>query len=277
MADLLFEFFCKPIMDYQGYNLVNTLVYGLILFLAAFFIIFPFLDKKGVKFNLKFMLALFPFIVLGSSFRILEDLHIVGRSCNPLNWQFYTFTPGIYIATFVVAIIALGISLILSKKIKKNVESIFGLIGLIVSLPMLFFVMTKFNPNAFIGFVSVIGLAVAIVLLTRFIVSKVKKDFFKDHLNTLALSGKVLDGTATFVATQWFSCGEQHVVSNIVLQNFAPAFILIKILFILVLLHYVESDVKNKNLQGFIKVLVIILGFAPGIRDLLTLAVGTCL
>lgn len=273
-SDLLFEFFCKPIIERAGYNLVNTLVYGAILFALAFFVIFPFLDRKGIKFDLKFMLALIPFIFLGSSFRIWEDMGIVGRSCNPLELQFYTFTPGIYIAVFAITILSLAISRILAKKFGKSHELIFGIIGFIVALPVVLFDLQKFSQ--FTGFIEVIALTIAVIFLTKFAIEFFKKGFFSDKLNLLALAGQALDGSATVVSTQLFNCGEQHVVSNIVLQYFPPAFILIKVAFVSLFLYYVEKDVKSKNLQGFLKIVVIILGFAPGIRDLLTLAVGTC-
>ncbi len=269
-----FDFFCRPIIERGGYNPVNTIVYGAVLIIAAFFIIFPMLERKGLKFDLKFVLALLPYILLGSSFRILEDLHLVGRSCNPLEWQFYTFTPGIYIATFIITMVSLAISVYAAKKLKMNFRPIFGIIGLALSIPLLWFNFTKFTE--WTGFIEVLALAAVFIILTKFIVERFKKNFFENKLNLLALSGQVLDGSATFVATQFYRCGEQHFVSDAVLQFFPLGFIIIKILFVILLIHYLERDIKNKNLQNFIKMVVIILGFAPGIRDLLTIGVGTC-
>lgn len=274
LNNFITEFFCKPIVAYEGYNLVNTIVYAAILIIAAFFVIFPMLERRGIKFDLKFALALLPYIVLGSSFRILEDMGLVGRSCNPLEWQFYTFTPGIYIATFIATIICLAISMILAKKFKKEFTLIFGITGIAIALPALLFNFSKFTEwTAFLG---TIAITVAFVLGAKFIVSKLKKNFFTEKLNLLCLAGQALDGSATFVATQFYNCGEQHVVSNAVLQIFPLGFIIVKILFVVLLLHFLEKDIESKNLQNFVKVVVIILGFAPGIRDLLTLAVGTC-
>ena len=46
---------------------------------------------------------------------------------------------------------------------------------------------------------------------------------------------------------------------------------------ILAILHYVDKEIQNENLRNFIKLFLIILGFATGLRDLMTLGVGTCL
>ena len=74
--DFIFENFCSPIINsgVQGYNLVNTSVYALILLLIVWFAIIPFLKKQDVPINFKFMLALLPFVIFGSAFRILNDI-----------------------------------------------------------------------------------------------------------------------------------------------------------------------------------------------------------
>ncbi len=68
MQNLLEEFFIKPIIDssYRGYNIVNTAVYGTILLIVAFFVVYPLLHKKGIRFDFRFALALFPYILLAS-------------------------------------------------------------------------------------------------------------------------------------------------------------------------------------------------------------------
>jgi len=73
------------------------------------------------------------------------------------------------------------------------------------------------------------------------------------------------------------SCGEQHPLTNAILQITPALFYVVKIAVVLLILYYVDKELKNQNLKDFIKLLIIILGFAPGMRDALTVAVGTCL
>ncbi|MFH1234949.1 MAG: DUF63 family protein, partial [Candidatus Diapherotrites archaeon] len=84
---LFYEYFEKPVyvQGTQGYNIVNTAVYGAILLCLAFFVIFPFLDRKGVKFNLKFCLGLIPYILVGTSLRAITSSGLLPGFTETLN------------------------------------------------------------------------------------------------------------------------------------------------------------------------------------------------
>ncbi|MFH1240081.1 MAG: DUF63 family protein [Candidatus Diapherotrites archaeon] len=280
--NIWFEFFCKPVVEHTGYNLVNTLVYVAILLIAAFYVVYPMLSKKGIKFDLKFMLALMPYVILGSTFRVLEDMHLLPRSCNPLELGFYTYTPGIYIFTFAITILMLVLSWKISKRNNGDFYKLFGSIGVILMAPIVAFLLLNFR--AWPGFFAVIIGVVAITGIMYFIMTKFRKDFFKDRINLLAVSSQLLDGTATVIATEGipftdiiYRCGEQHVLSEAVLGVHPFAFVILKLILILLILHYVDKEIKDENMRGFIKVFLIILGFATGTRDLFTLGVGSCL
>jgi len=280
--NIWFEFFCKPVVEHAGYNLINTLVYVVILLIAAFYIVYPLLSKRGIKFDLKFMLALLPYVILGSTFRVLEDMSLLPRSCNPLELGFYTYTPGIYIFTFAITILMLALSWVISKRNDGDFYKLFGSIGVILMAPIVAFNLLNFE--AWPGFFAIVIGVIAITGITYFVMKKVKEGFFKDNLNLLAVSSQLLDGTATVIATSGipftnivYNCGEQHVLSEVVLGVHPFAFVILKLVLILLILHYVDKEIKDPNLRGFVKVFLIILGFATGTRDLFTLGVGSCL
>src|SRR3989339_1483327 len=145
MPDFFWEYFCKPIVEETGYNLVQTLAYAAIALLVAFLVIYPFFNKRKVKFDFKFGLAVLGFIILGSSARLIDDLHLTERSCNPLDWNFYLITPGIYIAIGVFAIVALIAAILVEKKFKKDKIKVFGIIGYLAALPFLAFAFLNFK------------------------------------------------------------------------------------------------------------------------------------
>ena len=278
MENIWQEYFVRPAMDtsLQGYNIVNTAVYGIILLVVAFFIVFPFLDKRKVKFDFKFMLSLLPYIVFGSTARVIEDLGIFQRSMNPLEFGYYTYTPGIYIAVGLLAIASLFVSRFLSAKMKIDFYKLFAGIGILFALPVVGFNLLYFKVWA--GFFGILALAAVLTYFIIFVYQKLGKKLFEDNMNKVALFGQALDGGATYVALNFFSCGEQHVVSRAIIENLGPAaFPLIKIALVVLILGYLEKEIKDKNLKGFIKIFITIIGLAPGIRDLFTVAVGTCL
>ncbi len=274
-AGFIFDYFCRPIIDsgVQGYNPVNTLTYAAIMFIIAVYGVYPFLKKIGAEFNFRFVASLLPFILFGSSFRVLNDMGFFQKTCNPLDPNFFTFTPGIWLLT---AALTIG-ALLIAKRLAKTQESfyaIFAGLGLLASLPIVAFEVISFK--AWIGFGAVIAATGIITLAAKLAVETWKKGFSDDRLNVLVVAGQALDGSATYVATQVLNCGEQHPLSSLLLGVNPLLFIIAKVTLAILIIHYIDKDVEDKNFAGFAKTAIAILGFAPGLRDLLTLAVGTC-
>src|SRR3989344_2543572 len=272
--DFIQQYFLDPIINYSGYNFVNTLAYGIILLIVAFYLVYPFFNKKGIKFDFRFAIAALAFVLFGSTIRILEDLKIFPRAADPLNPAFYTITPGIYIAVGTFTILALIFSLWLSKKINKDAIKIFGIIGIAAAIPFVAFDFLNFKEPFYFALILVAWIAV--MALSYFIAKKLKPELVNDNLNLLAVGGQALDGTATFVATQLLTCGEQHPLSNAILGVAPALFIVVKIAVAFAIIYYVDKEIEDPNLRGFIKIFILILGFAPGIRDAFTVGVGTC-
>ncbi len=252
--DYLYEYFCKPILFHQGYNLINTLVYvaiaGIILYL-----IYPYLKKEKKLYKI-----VLGFVVFGSGLRVFEDLHIFSRSCNPLEIGFYTISPGIYILVSFLFLL----SYFIAKKILGKIEysEKFGwFLGGSVFLYWL------------INAVEIKGAFLVAVL--SLIVFYFAKKLGKTKQDKLLIGGQVLDSITTSVATSFYNCGEQHFVSKAILQINPLLFIALKIGLAYLIIKVLEKE-KDKDLSRFIKTIVIVLGFATGGRDFLTLLVGTC-
>jgi len=298
ISQLLYDFFGKRIAEYGSYGIAEYIVYGAIMLALAFFVIFPALDKRNVKFNAKFMLALLPYILLGSAVHVLEDMRLLQRSWNPLELGYYFVTPGIYLLVAAVTLFFLFVSLLVSKKAKKDFHIIFAGIGTVLAAPVVVFELMNFK--AWLGFFYVVAMLLAIVAILLLLRKKFKFALLQDRLNILAIASQALDGSATYIAVNLFKCGEQHPLSEFFLKTMPKiiattifpeggpladvlikilsfSFVVIKVLLAIVILHYIDKEIKRENLRGFIKIVIAILGFATGLRDLLTLGVGTCL
>ena len=271
--DLWYEFFVKPIETYSGYNIVNTLVYAIILLAIAFFIVYPLFKRFKVQFNFQFALGLLPYILLGISVRIFEDLRILPRSANPLEPGYYLISPGIWIFIGLLTIFALLFSVLLAKKVKQPYLKIFGIIGLVLCIPAVLTALLQFTE--WLGFFLVLFTATALTL-AAIKLSSLKNKILESNLNRLTLFGQTLDGAATFIATSLFACGEQHVLPRAIIDFYPPLFLLVKIVLVYAILYYLDKHIEDKNFSGFIKVIILVLGFSTGLRDLFTLAAGTC-
>ncbi len=273
---ILQEFFFKPILDssVQGYNPVNTIVYGVILLLVSFYVLFPLLKKYKIVFSIKFFLALIPFILIGVTLRSLNSFGLFHKTINPLDFGFYTFTPGVWILTAFLTILGLIIARFVSKKIGKEFELMLGVIGFVFYTPLLLLYLFNFvNAFSFIASLVLIGLVsfIAFKIITLF-----KKSFFKEKLNLTALIGQVMDSTATFYAIQFCGFTEQHPVSEMILNTNPVLFIIVKIILITLIIHFIDKDVSNPEMNAFIKIFLSILGFATGLASVFKLGLIGC-
>ncbi len=282
IESFIWEYFVRPIVDHSvpGYNAVNTMVYGLILIGVAFYVIFPALHKRGIVFDLSFVKTIFPYIIFGSSLRVLEDQHILMRSGNPLEAGFYILTPGIWILTFALLILGMLVGKALAPSLKKKWETITMVFGLVFALPLVAF--NLINGKEWAGSIGIIALTLVICWIIFAIAKNRKWSFLDSSLAKLAFAGQMLDASATFIALQFFGCGEQHVIPRLLFGAFGPvSFFFVKIPLMLLVLHFLtqefkQADHKDAALLNFILVFLIILGFATGLRDLFTVLVGTC-
>jgi uncharacterized membrane protein len=276
VSDLINDFFVDPIVSHSGYNIVNTLVYAAILLGVAFFVVFPFFKRKGINFDFDFFKAVFPFIVFGSTIRIFEEnysnvyIEFFERSSNPLSLGFYFVSPGIYIMVGLLTIFSLILSFFISRHLNKKPLQVFMSIGLILSVPVVLYHFVHLTHP--VEFFFVFFLAAAIVFALKFLTEKLNVSILSDKLNIAVVFAQCLDGVATFTALTFFDYSEQHVLSNFVIETFSPAaFVLLKLLLALGVLWYVDREVEDKKMANFIKLFVIIIGFAPGIRDAFSL------
>ncbi|MCX8190274.1 MAG: DUF63 family protein [Candidatus Diapherotrites archaeon] len=273
MADIFSEYFVRPALDpaYQGYNIVNTFVYGAILLGLSFFVIFPLLDKRGIKFDLRFALSLIPYILLGASLRAINEfklLPFVNKTFNPLEFGFWTYTPGVWFFVFGVTIAGL----IISRKLwKKNYYKSFTIFGVAVgSLPVVLCLFSFTNWLAF--FLPLLFTAFTSIAIGFF--TPLKKNLLQNRMNLLVLGGQLLDGFATAIAIAYFNFREQHPVSEAILNLNPWLFVLIKALLALVLVYYIDCAIKRENLASFAKLFIIILGFSTGLASVFKLGLA---
>ncbi len=278
---IIHEYFVRPMIDpsVAGYNPVNTAVYGILLLASAFYVIYPALAKRGIRFDLSFLHMLGPYILFGISLRVLEDQQILARSANPLDLGFYIFTPGIWILTFVLVMVGLLIGKIVEKKWNIPAQKGTLIFGALVALPV--FVGMLLEATEWAGFGIILLLFGGIFLLVRKIANHFRWNFFSHPLAQAAFAGQLLDTSATFTALEFFACGEQHVLPRLLFGAFGNiSFFAVKIPLVLIFLYLVNKEYSGKekdaNLLGFILILIAILGFATGGRDALTVLAGTC-
>ncbi|MDD5418021.1 MAG: DUF63 family protein [Candidatus Nanoarchaeia archaeon] len=268
--DFIKKFYIEPMFNYEGYNFVNTLTYGIILF-ACVYLIYKLFRKLKIEINTDAVLSWTSLILFGASLRVLEDQGTFNRTDF---LGFLTISPGIW---FVIGGVGIGLAFIshlLYKKTKlfkskKQAYYFLFIMGLVISAPILFMIQFK-NIQ---GILSVFGLT-AFTMLFYLIAGKFfNLKFLKSKTNLLLIFGQILDGCATFVSVDYYNYSEQHVFGSGLIGLTGSAFwlMVVKAVYITVLLYFLDKWFKEKNSLNMIKIVLLTLGMGPGLRDVLRL------
>ncbi len=250
------EYFIRPILSGEGYNLVNTLVYAAV-FIAILPLLFKFLKALKLKLDEEFFVSLFPFILLGSVMRTIEDYYAI---------SIFLKTPFIYIWMTILVILTLLIAIQVERKlgVRKTVL-VFG-IGL---LPLLHFLTwLRFSNWSAFWLTLVLTLGFALVLL---LIWKTKQSKYLTRGNYAVMLAHLYEASATYVAIEFFDLGEQHVLANMLIGTAGTwSIFLLKLVVVSLFLYIVDREARDVELRNYLKFIAFVLGFAPGTRNLLT-------
>jgi len=255
--DFIKRYYIDSIVYKEGYNIVNTITWAVILVLAVY-LLYRFLEKR-FEIDEKFILATCPYIFLGSFARVVED---AGFLAPPISYLF--MSPFIFFLIFFLAFPAL----MLSRKFGKYYIP-YALVGIISSLSVLFILVLNLrilNP-------LVLPSSISLALLASFAYFAV----FKNSRNFSSFSvmfAHMFDGFASFMGIKYHGYVEIHVIPSFIVDNFgAEALPIVKFAVIALILQLIETE-KNKNLRNFIKLALLILGLAPALRNAVRITFG---
>ena len=278
MQDAINEYFIGPILQNGWFNPVNTIVYSVLLVIGVY-LVYRMLKRMEVHIDSRFFLAILPFIVWGSTTRVLHDAAYAGVLSPELN-AFYGSpifpTPGSYIITFALALFILLVSLLVQRFTKFPYWKLMFAIGIVLDITNLMMLpFLSWFPIFFILGITLLWGAVF------FLPGRVFSGRFPSFgrlfsvSNSGILTAHFLDATATITALTLFNYAEQHVVPRLFFPIMGPAaMFLLKIAVVLPVLWLVDRYADEGDFRNFLKIVILILGLAPGVRDMVRLGVG---
>lgn len=280
MWNLIQDYFLNPILANGWFNPVNTAVYSVILILAVF-LVYRLLGRMRVRIDNRFTLAVLPFIFWASTTRVLHDAAFAGRLSPALN-AFYSSpifpTPGSYIITFALALFTLLSSLLLQRITKIPYwKTMFAAGTALTIFNTTLLPVVTLLPLYLIGGLTLLW---AVVFFSwRPLLARLGRLPISNYYHTLLsrenlaiLSAHFLDATATVTALTLFGYLEQHVVPRLFFPFLGPyAMFLLKALVVLPALWAIDRYAEDPQFKKFLKIVVLILGLAPGLRDMVRL------
>ena len=247
---------------HPGYTVLNTIVFGLILGLVILILIrmFRWIDKDPRD----LFIPLIPFIFFGSSARALVD-----NGLYPLTY--ILVTPGIYVLTGLITIITLLLAIFLERKTNFDYRYTIFVVGIAICIPNLLYI----QHINFLAFFQILG-SWALVSLPFILLSN-NWNLLKDKINLSVLLAHLFDASTTFVAVDYYGYGEQHVLPSALTQLVDSAVVMypLKIVVILPALYIIDKYVDDVTIKNMLKLAIFILGLAPGLRNFLSLCMGT--
>jgi uncharacterized membrane protein len=259
--EFLNEFFLSPMIDRTGYNIINTLVYALIA-IAAVYAIYIVFKRLKIRADDYFMKTIFFFVLFGSAKRVITDAVDFGAVQIPIikeiyAYNFFNISPGIYIFIGLLAVFLFLAEHFTKRKVAMPVAFFLAVFHLALVLPLL---------SDFFAIFFILALAA--------IPFYISQRFLKDTLLSFIVFSHALDGAATFYAIDISkSYFEQHVFAGVIGGAHGYiAFYLIKVLIAFLAGYLIKNEEENE--KNFIAVVLIVIGLAPGVRDMLRVAAG---
>ena len=139
-------------------------------------------------------------------------------------------------------------------------------LGLFLSIPLFVYEIIHIR-HIFVLAIAVISIIVIFLLLQFFFRLKKTED-------KLVILSQITDFSATLCGFFFFKdiLYEQHPVSRAIIQVKPFLFPIVKLLFAFLFLWLVDKLIKEQEERTYTKLLIIILGFLTGLRDLLTIS-----
>lgn len=260
----IYRYYINPIVYDTSYNPVDTVTWAIVLGLSIFGLVRLF-RKLEVKLDGRLVSCTLPYVLAGSSLRVIEDAELVAPP-----WKYLLITPLIFFLVFLVT----GSSLMLCRKILgEDFHRGYAAIGLIWTL-------LNFLALASVGFANPWVIAAVLLLgstLTAgILLLRPWLGFLDNRFNLMIIYSHMLDASSTYIGVDWFGYYEKHVVPTFLIDLTGSAAVMfpLKLLILLPVLSVIDESLKDRSLRNLVKLTLITLGLAPAVRNTLRLALG---
>ncbi|MCX9013379.1 MAG: DUF63 family protein [Candidatus Methanoperedens sp.] len=275
----IYKYYISGIVNDTSYNPVDTLTYAVLLGISVFGVL-KLLEKLDIQIDTAFIASVTPYILAGSSLRVLEDSNVFAP---PLKYIF--ITPIIYFFMFAVTVSVLALAVTLERNGKiKDYHVFFGAFGIawtVFNLAMLFVVGDVKNAMPATAILVFGALSTYIVYLVS---RKTGFSLLTSKLNISILFAHMLDASSTFVGMDFLGYYEKHVVPTFFI-NLAgnvtdhPSLVMypLKLLIFIPVLYMLDYKFDHKTegkLIGLMKLTILVLGLSPAIRNTLRILMG---
>ena len=267
LAAFVQKYYLDPIIYDTSYNPVDTITFAIILGLFIIGLI-KLLRRWDILMDERLLLSTLPYVLAGSSLRVIEDGNLVAAP-----WRYLLITPLIFFLVFLITTACL----IITRKIwGEKFHARYAAFG---------FLWTFFN----LAVLSTLGFKNTWVIAVVFLLGSLLAggglfcgrhlsalNFLDDRFNQMIIYVHMLDASSTYFGVDWFGYYEKHVVPTFLIDLTGSAAIMfpLKLAILLPVLYMIDKSMQDPSLRNLTKLTLITLGLAPAIRNTLRLALG---
>jgi uncharacterized membrane protein len=276
VQDFVNSYYIDPIIQDSGYNPVNTITWAIILGLFLFGMP-KLLEKLRTGADLAFIKLIIPYIIAGSTMRVLEDADFFEP---PLKYVF--ITPPIYILMFVITVLLLVVSIKLQDYgVVNSWKKVFGIAGILWSLlniGILLSIEPITNPAVLI---AILLLGFGLTALVYMVAKTTGHTMYTQPINITIVLAHLLDASSTFIGVDFLAYHEKHVVPTFLINLAGTASIMfpLKLIIFIPVIYILDTqfdeDDESRRLKDVMKLTIIVLGLAPAIRNTVSMVFGT--
>jgi len=280
ISEFIYKYYIDPVRYGESYNVVETLTYAIILIICVY-LLYRWMSKStwlsdiGLSIDGSFVLATLPYVIFGGVLRVIQDTGMITGDL-----QFLIVTPPIY---FVLFLFTIGM-IFLARYLKiqgliKNFYAFYAGAGcmavLIVILILAAWGITHTRIDLFVLCIIPLMAITATLALWAFIRYVLKWTYVNDPLYLVLIFGHMLDASATSYGIDFHPAVhyiEQHVVGSSLINMTGTAFVMfplkLVVLFPAIYIMQLYRKEANPAFWHLVLLAMIVVGFAPGIRDL---------
>jgi len=275
ISQFIITYYVDPIIYDSGYNPVNTVTWALVLGFCIFGVV-SLLNRIHVTINERFILSVVPFVLAGSSLRVIED---AGMFKPPV--QYFFITPTIYFVVFAVTVLCLLVSgwLYNAGKVKDH-HATFAACGMLwfaANIAVLLYIEDIVRPSVPI---QILGAGTLLVFAIYKISEYGGFALLSNRLNLAILWAHLLDASSTIVGIDMLGYYEKHVIPSYLIDLTGTAVVMypLKLAIFVPVLYILDSqfdeDEESRNLRTFVKLVIIVLGLSPACRNTIRMTLG---
>ncbi|MDD5447513.1 MAG: DUF63 family protein, partial [Methanocellales archaeon] len=265
------EYYIDPIMHGASYNPVNTLTWGILLGIAIFGVL-KLLEKLRIEINERFIIMTLPYMLVGSTLRVMEDADIF---TPPIKYLF--ITPLIF---FLITAVCIAILLTLTelRKIGKigDIGISFLYVGAGWEILSLFILLSTQEITRLWVLPAVLGIATPMAIAVYLIARRFDMVWMKE-INAVIIWAHLFEATSTFIGVDFLGYGEKHVLSAFMIGWSGTGAVMypLKLITILSILYIIDRHLSEEPKTGNLaKLAILMLGLAPGLRNMLRMMLG---